>query len=535
MDLRLVERAGRWLEHRAAEVEDVAGELEVEERRLELLELRRRRQHVVGEAGGLGHEHVDDERELERLDRFAHAAAVGHGVGRVARLDDQRPESVGVVGEDLLGHRVARDQPGEDALAGNRATRRPLRVELGGVGLHERHHRRGDVLPARVGEVPGEHPDQLLEVADQCRVPVHLDAEVLEHGDARRRRDAPRRRGARGPRRPRRWRSSSVTSIDLKRASTSSRPLACSVSQASACRPSWTTIATIAASSQRHGPGATWRWKSASSAVSVTRGSITTIDRSGSLAIALRVVRAWGMLWLSVRVLADEERHLALVELAAHGVAEHRAVDPHLAALLLGDGAGAVLAAEPLVERRAVRTAQVVGLAAAAVVQDLVAAVGVADRAEPLRRPRATAVSQSTSSKVPSGRRRSGLQARARRDRSGSGRGAAPSRTCSPATPGDPCRRGSARTCARRRRGGPRCRSCTRTGCTPSCARPAASGAGSAVRLLGDGHGMAPRVVLSVNSRPAWPTRSSRISSSAIRRSNGRLRLIRNVVTPARS
>ena len=56
--------------------------------------------------------------------------------------------------------------------------------------------------------------------------------------------------------------------------------------------------ATIAASSQASRPGATWRWKSASSAVSVTRGSITTIERCSSLAIAFNVVRACGMLWL---------------------------------------------------------------------------------------------------------------------------------------------------------------------------------------------------------------------------------------------
>ena len=40
-------------------------ELEVEERRLVLLELRRGRQHVVGHPSGLGHEHVDDDDGVE--------------------------------------------------------------------------------------------------------------------------------------------------------------------------------------------------------------------------------------------------------------------------------------------------------------------------------------------------------------------------------------------------------------------------------------------------------------------------------------
>ena len=57
-------------------------------------------------------------------------------------------------------------------------------------------------------------------------------------------------------------------------------------------------IATMAARSQASRPGRTCRWKSASAAVSVTLGSMTTIDRSGSLAIAFNVVRARGIPWL---------------------------------------------------------------------------------------------------------------------------------------------------------------------------------------------------------------------------------------------
>ena len=83
-------------------------------------------------------------------------------------------------------------------------------------------------------------------------------------------------------------------------------------------------------------------------------------------------------------VLADEEGDFAVVELAAHGVAEHDAVDPDFAALLLADGAAAVPATETLVQRGAVGPAQMVALTAAPVVDDLVAAELVADRTETL-------------------------------------------------------------------------------------------------------------------------------------------------------
>ena len=65
VDLRLAERARQRIEKRAAEVEDVLREVEVEERGLPLLVLRRRGQHVVGEAGGLGHRHVDHDEQVE--------------------------------------------------------------------------------------------------------------------------------------------------------------------------------------------------------------------------------------------------------------------------------------------------------------------------------------------------------------------------------------------------------------------------------------------------------------------------------------
>ena len=97
---------------------------------------------------------------------------------------------------------------------------RALRAVAAAVAAGERHERGGRVLRARLAEVAGQQPEQLLQVAAQRRVPVHLDAEVLEDGDARRprrcggpsRAAAPRRRRT-PPRSRRRRRSAKAASI----------------------------------------------------------------------------------------------------------------------------------------------------------------------------------------------------------------------------------------------------------------------------------------------------------------------------------
>ncbi len=78
--------------------------------------------------------------------------------------------------------------------------------------------------------------------------------------------------------------------------SMSSRPTVCSASQRRSASSSCTITAPSAARHQASVPGRSARWKSASSAVSVRRGSSTTMDRSGSRAIAFNVVRACGKL-----------------------------------------------------------------------------------------------------------------------------------------------------------------------------------------------------------------------------------------------
>jgi hypothetical protein len=86
-------------------------------------------------------------------------------------------------------------------------------------------------------------------------------------------------------------------------------------------------------------------------------------------------------------VLADEHRNLGALELAAGVRAVHPVLDPRLPRLLLRQRAGPVARPQRPKERAAVAAAQVVPLAAAAVVQDRLAAVGVSNLGAALRDP----------------------------------------------------------------------------------------------------------------------------------------------------
>ena len=65
MDLRLGQGARQRVEDWTTEAEHVLREVEVEERRLELLVLRLREKDLVGEPSGLGHRDIDDDEKLE--------------------------------------------------------------------------------------------------------------------------------------------------------------------------------------------------------------------------------------------------------------------------------------------------------------------------------------------------------------------------------------------------------------------------------------------------------------------------------------
>ena len=110
------------------------------------------------------------------------------------------------------------------------------------------------VLRPGLGEVAGEHPQQLLEPAVQRAVAVHLDAEVFEHRDAGGRGDAGVRhcadqllvdtaaRGVLGDR---------TATRTLRRSA--SQPVMCSSTQSAWTRPSCTSTATIADEAERVG------------------------------------------------------------------------------------------------------------------------------------------------------------------------------------------------------------------------------------------------------------------------------------------
>ena len=230
-----------------------------------------------------------------------------------------------------------------------------------------------------------------------------LDAEVLEHRRrSRRRRCGARRRGSAasstpqrarvvGDRRPARER---VEHAPRRRSTCSREELVVDAGPPGrARRPA-------RPGTRRRVPGRTRRWKSASSAVSVRdAGRCTIIDRSGSLAISLQHhARAREALRLP-RVLADEHRDLGVLEVAARVAAVELVLDPDLAGLLLGQRARAVARAERPQEGAAVGAAEVVPLAAAAVVEDRLAAVLVARSARSRAATSAIAVSQSISSK----------------------------------------------------------------------------------------------------------------------------------------
>ena len=134
-----------------------------------------------------------------------------------------------------------------------------------------------------------------------------------------------------------------------------------------------TSIFSIAPRSQASPPGRTRRWMSASSAVSVRRGSMTIRVRVGVVGDLLDHGAGPRDAVGVPRVLAEEDGAVGVVHVgcgvARHG-AEELAVDPELAGLLLGERVGRVLHAEGLAGGAGVAAGQVVALPAAAVVED---------------------------------------------------------------------------------------------------------------------------------------------------------------------
>ena len=105
----------------------------------------------------------------------------------ICALDEHGSVPLRMIGEYLVSDHVAGYEAADDRRPDYWAARHLL-MWLPAVAA-DGGEIRWDVLRARLGEVASEHPDQLLNVAGQSGVLVHLNAQVLEHRDGPRFRD----------------------------------------------------------------------------------------------------------------------------------------------------------------------------------------------------------------------------------------------------------------------------------------------------------------------------------------------------------
>ena len=353
--------------------------------------------------------------ELERLERLAHAGRVGQRVRGVAALDDHGPVAVGVVGEDLVGDHVARHQPGRRCGRPTTGLRGPSSA---GAASTRRTRPRGDhgrrrVLGAGLGEVPGERPDQLLEVADERGVQAHLHAQVLEDGHA----GGPSDQAGGGP------------DVVLGHAGDGAVAGDVDVGQGVDDLVDAGGVLGEPARGRRR-PSSTRRRPAPAMQPGVGAGPHLQVDvgQLGGLGAAgvdhdhrpggvvgdlLQRGAGPGEAVALPRVLADEDHDLAVLDLAPHVGAEHLGVDPELAGLLLGEGVRPVLAgAERGAGRRWRRRRRGGSPARRRRSRGSCRRRGASRTAPSRAATSAMAVSQSTSSKAPSGRRRSGRVSR---------------------------------------------------------------------------------------------------------------------------
>ena len=223
--------------------------------------------------------------------------AVGDRVHRVAGLHDHRPVTVRVVGEDLVGDHVARDQPADDLRPDDRrhaaAVVGSQLVAARSAGCCPSAGRSRTDHPA-LARFPVRGPHQLLEVAGQSvewrfiwmprsSNTATLDARgqppggLLGTSVSSTPADLAVHRDGHG------GETSAITSLEAARRKAASQASLGEVLLDDDCDDRGQQPHTSR-------PGRTWRWKSASAAVSVTRGSMTIINHGASLAIAFSVV-----------------------------------------------------------------------------------------------------------------------------------------------------------------------------------------------------------------------------------------------------
>src|SRR5579871_6738035 len=135
----------------------------------------------------LGHRHVDRYHRVERIDRLAHALAIGERMYWVGAFDDHRAEALRMIGKDFVGNDIAGNHAADDAMASDWTA-----AILGHIA-NQFAHAGMQVHPALAAEVSGDAKNQLLEIRVERAVRRHLDAEVLEHRHSSgRARDSPR-------------------------------------------------------------------------------------------------------------------------------------------------------------------------------------------------------------------------------------------------------------------------------------------------------------------------------------------------------
>ena len=356
-------------------MEGVVREFEVEERRLGLLELARRGQHVMGQPRRLGQRDVDDHQQFQRLERLAAGAGVGDRVGRVAAFHDHGAEPVRVIGQDLLRHCVRRHQAAHDRGAGHR------RLADTHTVVEQRTQGGVQVRAALLGEVAREDPQQLVQVGAQRAVRGLLHTEVLEDRNAAGRRDPPRRGAQQLAVDPAAL--GVVVDRDL------AQDLADGVGPQHVVGEKRFVAEVLL--HQDSGQGGQAPGVRAGLYPQVEVGHLRGVgdhrvdhDHRAPRILGDLVEHGAGPreALRHPRVLADEHRDLGMLEFAAGVPAVEVRIHPRLAGLLLRQRVGAVPGAKRLEEGAAVGAAEVVALAAAAVVEDLVPAVVLGDALE---------------------------------------------------------------------------------------------------------------------------------------------------------
>jgi hypothetical protein len=298
-------------------------------------------------------------------------------MGRVGRLDDHRPEAGRMVGEDLVGDDVAGHQPARHAGGGDRGAagtevvvgeRRDPGMRLHGAGLRE---------------VAGQQPDELVQVRHEGAVGALLHAEVLVGRHAAGGADAAGS-GAQ---------LALVQAAHLRAAGDvhGGQVRQHRVGAGEVCLPEGVVDEVFLdddAEDAGQAPGVGAGADLQMDVGQIRRLGAHRIDddhaAGGILGDLLEHRTGPGNAVRLPGVLAEEDRHFGVFEVAGGVAAGQVRVDPTLAGLLLSERIGAVAGAEGPHQGAAVGAAEMVALPATAVEEDGLAAVRVAHGHEPL-------------------------------------------------------------------------------------------------------------------------------------------------------